>query len=245
MSLDFDPNNFTDILTKIGMELPSDLVVTDFKDFGKMTSHIYRAKFFTIISNLMKTQAFDAKSVAPIVYFATLIKNKKRIIDGLNRLASKYKDAKWFKDTVLFYNGYSVQYVTDMDRSTEMVFPVVNIPTMMPNVAAHFFKQHLKRDGVVRNDAKMLEDFMHNLWFCQLRIESSLMEEHKNWEREFWNNTVKKTKNTDTEGFKANRGFQEDFYMTKAADDYQFIDAGRLSNATYTKDAVLAWLKKP
>lgn len=236
-TLNFD--SFKDILTAISATLPSDLNVQDFKDFGKMTSHIYRAKFYSMIKSLVDAGEIQYTSVSVIIYFATLIKNKKRILDGLVNLASKYSTAIWFQDSVKFYQTATVQYVSEAEKTG--LFPVVNIPSCQPNLAAHYYKLHLKGDGVARSDADLFKKFMENLWFCQLRITADLLTRHKTWEVNFWNTTVKKSKNPDAARYE--RGFNETYYTTKAEDDYPFLVAGAESAQTFDEASIITWLK--
>jgi len=235
-----DPDNFKDILVKIGVKLPSDLNVQDFKDFGKMTSGIYRSRFYATIKSLVDAGEIQFSSVGVIIYFATLIKNKKRILDGLANISGKYSTAVWFQDSVKFYQTSTVQYVSEAEKTG--LFPVVNIPSCQPNIAAHYYKQHLKSDGVARTDVDLFKKFMENLWFCQLRITADLLAKHKTWEVEFWNVTVKKSKNPDSARYE--KGFNDTYYTTKAEDDYPFIVAGAESGQTFNEASIITWLKE-
>jgi hypothetical protein len=174
-----NPDNFADILSKIGIMLPSDLNITDFKDFGKMTSHIYRSKFYAVIQGMVNAGEIQMTSVGAIIYFATLIKNKKRILDALTRLSTKYGTTVWFKDAVKFYQTATVQYVSEAEKTGH--FPVVNIPSCQPNLAAHYFKQQLLGDGVARSDADLFKAFFQNLWFVQMRVTHDIVDKHNLW----------------------------------------------------------------
>jgi len=231
--------DFQAILTLIGKDLPSDLNPADFRDFGKMTSHIYRAKFYEICKDLVDSGQIQYASVSVIIYFATLIKNKRRILNALADLNSKYGTTTWHPDAVLFYNTATVQYVSEAERTGH--FPAVNLPSYQPNLAAHFYKLHLQKDKVARTDADLFKKFSENLWFCQLRITPELLAKHKLWETNFWNVTVKKSKNTVSDRYE--RGFNETYYQTKADDDYQFIVGGKEVPTTFDEAAVITWLK--
>merc|ERR1719223_463552 len=142
-----------------------------------MTSHIYRAKFFAITTKMVDDGDISKDSIGAIVYFATIMKNKKRIIDGLAAISLKYSGMKWYQDSVKFYQLATVQYVSEAEKTGK--FPVVNIPSCMPNVAAHLYKQHLMKDGVARSDADLFNKFFENLWVGQLRITGELKTMHK------------------------------------------------------------------
>jgi len=237
--MSLNTENFTEIMNFIGPGLPSDLKMTDFKDFGKMTSHIYRSKFFATVQKLVDEGKIQKSSVAPIIYFATLIKNKKRILDGLGNLKAKYSSTTWHPDAVLFYQTQTDQYVSEAEKSGR--FPVVNIPSCQPNVAAHFMKMQLKNDGVSRTDTDLFNAFYRNLWFCQLRVSPDMLALHLKWEEEFWNVKVKKSKNPDSSRYE--RGFNRDYWDTKSEDDYMFIVAGKPVEATMGEAEIIAYLK--
>jgi hypothetical protein len=235
----FNPDNFKELLTQIGATLPSDLRAEDFKDFGKMTSHIYRSKFYAVIKGMVDASEIQATSTSAIIYFATLIKNKKRIIDALVRLNGKYGTAIWFKDALKFYQTATVQYVSEAEKTG--LFPVVNIPSCQPNLAAHFYKLQLQNDGVARSDVDLFKKFFENLWFCQMRITGALLTEHMVWETDFWNNKVKKSKNPESGRYE--KGFNGTYYGTKAEDDYKWIVNGNESEETFDQQRIVTWLK--
>jgi hypothetical protein len=234
-----NPDDFQAILNQIGAVLPADLNPADFKDFGKMTSHIYRAKFYAVVKDLVDAGMIQNSSVSVIIYFATLIKNKQRILNALTELYTKYSASTWLPDAVYFYTNATVQFVSEAERTG--LFPVVNLPSCQPNLAAHFYKLHLKGDKVARSDVDLMKKFTENLWFCQLRITPELKAKHKIWETNFWNVTVKKSKNPDSARYE--RGFNDTYYQTKAEDDYKFIVGGKVVETTYDEAALLAWLK--
>ena len=236
-----NPNDMASFMSAIGVSLPSDLNVQDFKDFGKMTSNIYRARLFMIFDRLMTAGKLNRASIPTIIYFASLIKNKDRIIKGMANMQSKYGTAQWFKDTLYFYQTETVQYVSEAEKKDK--FPVVNIPTCMPDITAHFFKVHLKGVGIAYTDAELLKAFKENLWFCQLNISQALSDEHRLWETDFWNNTVTKTKNSDSARYNREKGFQAAYYNTKAADNYRFLVNGTSVDQVFDEPALLAWLK--
>lgn len=238
-----NPDDMGDFMTKIGLKLPSDLRVEHFKDFGKMTSNIYRTQLFAIFNQMKDKEEFSYESIGPIIFFATLIKNKDRILKGLAALQAKYGTSKWFKDSIKFYTTKTEQYVSETDGSAGKKFPVVNITTCMPDVAAHMMKQYLRNVGEAFSDDKMYRLFSENLWFVQLRVSKAEIDIHKEWERNFWNTVVKKTKNKDSSRYMAERGFNENYWQTKADDDYPFIVAGKPSEVVFDKAAILAWLK--
>lgn len=234
-----DPNNMSQILTLIGITLAADLTMSDFVDFGQMTSHIYRARFYRICQELVRTGKMQASTIAHIIYFATLIKSKKRIEDSLTNMSGKYGNSQWFKETIMFFKTQTVQYVSEAEKSGK--FPVVNITTCQPNLCCHFLKLHLLNDGIARTDEELWKKFSENLFVVQMRITPQVQQELYNWEVNFWNNKVTSSKNPDAARYKA--GFNQAFWETKAADNYKWIVNGNETDDTLDKAAIITWLK--
>jgi hypothetical protein len=236
-----DSANINSIMATIGASLAADLSHMDFVDFGMMTSHIYRAKFFGIINKLVANKKIEMKSVAYIIYMATLVKNKRRILEGLTKIQSKYGSNQWYKDTVMFYTVETVQFVSEAEKTGK--FPVVNLPSCMPNIACHFLKLNLKGNGAAMSDADLYKKFSQNLFFVQMNIEPDLVAEQMQWESNFWNSTVTTSNNPDRDRYQANKGFNSNFFNTKAADNYKWLVNGVEVDQVYSKDMIIAWLK--
>lgn len=238
-----DSSNINSVMSLIGVSLASDLSHGDFVDFGMMTSHIYRSKFFAIINKMISDKKMDASSVAYIIYFATLVKNKKRILEGLAKMSSKYGANKWYKDTVTFYTTQTVQFVSESEKKG--LFPVVNLPSCVPNIACHFLKLHLMGNGQTYSDAELYKKFSQNLFFVQMNITSDLVDEQMAWEAKFWNETVTTSKNPDRDRYQANKGFNKNFFDTKAADKYKWIVNGSEVDQVYDQGMIITWLRTP
>jgi len=206
-----------------------------------MTSHIYRSKFFTIINKMISDKKMEPKSVAYIIYFATLVKNKTRILAGLAKQSSKYGTNQWFKDTVTFYTTMTVQFVSEAEKSGK--FPVVNLPSCVPNIACHFLKLHLQGNGQSLSDADLYKKFSENLFFVQMNVTQEIVDEQMAWEAKFWNETVTTSKNPDKDRYQTKKGFQKAFFDTKAADKYKWLVAGKEVDQVYDKGMIIEWLK--
>jgi len=237
-----DPQNINSVMTLIGTSLSSDLSHADFVDFGMMTSHIYRSKFFTIINKMVADKKMEMSSVAYIIYFATLVKNKKRILEGLAKVSSRYGANKWYKDTVMFYTTMTVHFVSEAEKTGK--FPIVNLPSCVPHIACHFLKLHLQGNGKALSDGDLYKKFSENLFFVQMNITKDLVDEQMAWESRFWNETVTTSKNPDRERYQQNKGFNKNFFETKSADSYKWIVNGKEVDEVYDKGMIIEWLKK-
>lgn len=236
-----DPENMTGIMTVIGQTLATDLSHADFLDFGMMTSHIYRSKLIAIVNRLVEANQMQASSLAYIIYFAVLVKNKKRILEGLAKQSKKYGANQWFKDTVMFYTTEVVHYVSEAEKNGK--FPVVNLPSCMPNIACHFLKLHLKGNGVALSDADLYKKFSENLFFVQMNVTAGIVAKQMQWESNFWNTKVVTSKNPDKARYLQNKGFNQSYFETKAADQYKWIVNGKEVDGVYDENMIIAWLK--
>jgi len=231
-----DINNF---LALIGKELPSDINCEDFLDFGQMSTHVYRAKLFKKWEEMVAAGKLKQTSIGAIIYMATLIKNKDRILQGLVNQKAKYQGSSWFKDVVNFYQTETCQY-TGEAKGTKL-FPVVNITSCVPNIACMFLREHLKKDRVMRSDEDLLKKFMENLFVVQMNVTADVVDKQQVWEMKFWNTIVKKSKNPDKDAYES--GFQQKYFDTKKDDKYKWIVNGKEVDDVFGEAEILGWLR--
>jgi hypothetical protein len=175
----------------------TDVLATDMVDFGMMNSTSYRRKFFELTKDL------DGQERLMVVYLATGVKSKRRILEAIGR----FKDEKWYQGVRKFFMN-CVQYTSEVKGTGKMA--VVHIPSCLPNIAAICF--------IKMGRAVSVKSFLENLWAAQLNLSAELKEEQKIWEKDFWNNQVKK----GSSSYK--QGFQEEFWLNKSSDKYSLLD---------------------
>jgi hypothetical protein len=207
-------------LTKFfGMALPKELDLMDLDSFGLMNSKMYAQIFRTTL----QASGISKDSYSSIILLAVLVKNKNRILKGLSHLRLKYESTQWFKDCMIYYQTQTVQYTTEVttDKTGYTKMPVVNIPNCVPTISAYVWKLANKDKLQNMDSAEAVELLLQNLWAAQLDLTEDIQIRQKAWEEDFWNNQVLYTNNKDGSHFK--KGFQEKFYMTKAADNYPLV----------------------
>jgi len=173
----------------------------DWTGFGLMNSHIYRAKLL----RLMYKAKLSSEEMFYVVAMSTAIKNKQRI----ERAMVKFANSSWYEKVYKFYKDHIVQYTADLVRQPDK-FAVVHIPSSMPSMAMVAWCLQTKEPNA--NKATQ------NMWFCQLDVDSALKAEQKDWERDLWDNKIKKGSSAFT-----GEGFNEEWWGTKASDTYKLL----------------------
>lgn len=202
----------------------------DFKTMvgiGLMNSHMYRTKCLAA----MNKAGLDAKAKFMVVLLCTAIKSKDRIVTTLKARAD-LKEKSWYDNVLKFFSSFTAQYVANAGDK----MPVVKIPESFPPMAALAY--------LLMNPQTTVDDLVKNLWAAQLALSESLMAINKEWERNFWTNVVKKSKNTArSEDVKLE--FNEEFYLTKASDEYPLMnfDGTAFDSKPYSREVVERWIK--
>jgi len=186
-----------------GIELSTsdfeEITESDFEGFGLMSSKEYKKRLDDLTTGML---AMDKMMV---MVLCVAVKNKNRIMNSLKRFESK----TWYKNVREFFDRKTVQYTSEV--TSPSIMPVVNIPTCNPPLAVIAW--------LLINDRWSVRAFMCNLWSGQLALSTALQREHRRWEEYFWEVTVRKSKSAAFE-----RGFHEDYYVTKESDKYPLMD---------------------
>lgn len=176
----------------------------DFVNFGQRTSHTYRRDF------MKKTEKLSNDARIGIIFLFTAVKNKNRVLSESKNLSPVIYP--WLKEAVTFISTSMVQYVTELERQPN-AFAGVHVPHILPTVTTICW--------ITQNSTMTAAHYIENLWACQMKLPKELKMLQYEWEKNFWDNTVTTTRNKDIQSFQ--KGFQEQFWNTKAADAYPFI----------------------
>jgi len=215
-------------LTRFLLEGTSILVKlnpVDFEMFGKMSSHEYRKMFFKVTANLPN----EAKIWIIILF--TAIKSRPRVLSAM----VKFNEESWYRPTREFIMQKMVQYTGELpvDQSK---FAAVHIPHIMPSFTSIcWLKMTIPKERTV-------EKFLANLWACQMKMPESLMLRQKAWEVNFWNHTVKKSKNAVRDNANVKLEFHEDFWVTKSMDKYPFLNQDGNEVLINNEEDLLSWI---
>jgi len=186
---------------------------------GMKDSNKYRAQLFA----LCKKNNITLTSLFSIVAASVAVKNKDRIIEGLE----PFKANATIAVVINFYRKHTEQYVP-MCNAANQKFPVVKIPESLPNIALVAFLL-INCSGKLLSDGDLLAMITHNLWFPQLNVSADLKGMQMVWERDvFWGQTestglVQKSKFNSRASGTPKLLFHPDFWNTKAADAYPLL----------------------
>lgn len=210
--------DYTKLLDALAMDDLTNLDPADYIGFGLMNSHMYRERFIKVTAKLDKTERLM------VMVLATAIKNKKRILSAM----TKFSTLSWYNKVKAFFMQTCVQYTSELNTAGTN-FAVVHIPSCAPFIAARVWLH------ITPIESRTVENFVKNLWAAQINLDSKLMEMQKEWESNFWAQTVKKG-GTKFE----NDGFNEDYYKTKAADTYPLLlsDNTEIADGPYSYENV-------
>jgi hypothetical protein len=176
-----------------------------FDTFGLKNSLFYRKKLF----RLMEAAGLNSEENMMVIAFAVKIKNRERIISGIKEL----ENAVMFERVRKFYESYVVQYTHQENDKGLNCIAVVHIPSAVPHLSALAWK------SMTIKEKRTPEMFLMNLWAAQMKMSEELMGLQLKFEYNFWDSVVKK-------GGKAfeNEGFKQEYWRTKAADRYNFMN---------------------
>jgi len=169
-----------------------------------MNSHEYRKLF----DEMCKTAGLTAADKFKVMALAVAVKNKGRILSAID----KFADKTWHKTVRDFFVVHTVQFVPEMRAGTATKFPVVNIPTQNPTMAAVAWVAVYREAPVTA--------LLETLFAAQFFLDKDAQAKQEKWERTFWEDTV--TYSTgNSSNYKA--GFHAKFYENKAADKYPLM----------------------
>jgi len=209
-------------------------------DFGKKNSHILRSKITALMTE--KGLSKDAKFL--LYFFASLVKNKKRVLEAMRKLPESFQSLEWFPQLTEFINDNMVQFPADEgDEKFAMVhLPATNPPLTLLCLAI----------GMPRVDLTF-EFMMSQQVMAQINLSPELQEMNKGYMKIFWEEQVNTTSNTrNLANFqkkkKEGKIFDEAIYKNQENDKYlllspRFADIAPTDPSVgYTEPEVRAWL---
>lgn len=222
----FETAGMMESLTKLlfeGTSILTKLKPEDFEMFGKMSSHEYRKLFFRVTKDL------DNSSRIWIIILFTAIKSKPRVLNAMGR----FNKEPWYNTTREFITQKMVQYTRELPADNSR-FAAVHIPHIMPSFTAACWIK------ITPVKLRTVQNFLENLWACQMDLPPDLMERQKTWEVNFWNRTVVITRNVTRDNVPLE--FNEQFWATKAADKYPFYTPDGKEVAIRSEADLATWI---
>lgn len=223
---DINTSGVMESLTKLlfeGTSILSKLKPEEFEMFGKMSSHEYRKLFFKVTKDL------DEASRIWIIVLFTAIKSKPRVLNAM----IKFNKEPWYNMTRDFITQKMVQYTRELPMDNSR-FAAVHVPHIMPSFTAICWLK------ITKPALRTVQNFLENLWACQMDIPSELMERQKFWEVNFWNHTVMISRNVTRDNTPLE--FNEQFWATKSADKYPFYNPAGEEHPVRSEKDLQTWL---
>lgn len=222
------------VMASFDLEAFTNLDPEEFIGFGTTDSGVYRRKFLSLARVLSKPE------MTIVISLCCMVKNRKRILDAMIPFGTTGLNKTWYPNVRNFISNVMVSYSREADHEHFVCF---HVPNAFPFYAATVWKK------MAAADKMNYEGFIANTWVPQIAIDKDVQAEQMIWERDFWTNTVTKTKNTHQGSYEA--GFHQAYYDTKAADEYPLLKpnntvhhpaAGMFPANKYTRDDITAWI---
>jgi len=187
-----------------------------FVDFGKKNSHILREK----LHNLMEKADLDKDARFMLHFFASLMKRKGRMLDGLTKLEDTIGEEPWFDPLNTFINDYLVDFP---DEETHNNFALIHLPaTNPPMMMMCWVLANLKENLT-------FDSFLEQQVSAQLHLNKEVQALQKEKMRFFWEKVVVRTTRRErVKDFQKakdqGRSFDEQIYANQEADKYILIN---------------------
>jgi hypothetical protein len=177
--------------------------------FGKMDSHLYRAKLFKLFALAKLTP----EQIVVVYFLFAVVKKKSRVLDGLNGLNDTAKAMPWYDPVKTFIAAYITDY-NSAAKSAEK-FPGTHVPTTNPGMDLLMWRL------MTSKEERSIDGFFARTTSIQLKNGPQAQEKAKSGYKSYWDNTVKGSKNsTPTEEAK----YREEYYETSAGDEYFLLN---------------------
>lgn len=195
----YTPTEYAYFISKVDMRLISSLKPKDFVDFGVMDSKKYCLKLFRLLDDVH----LNVEERTMVIVLLTKVPSKKRLLAAMD----KFKNEQWYTNVRSFVQNKIVPKVSDETNDT---LAPPHVPSSTPFLASRIWLQTTEREYI------SVKEFLGHLWAAQIYLNGELMSEQRTWETNFWNDTVKDSKEP---------GFHDNYWKTKSTDEYRLIQA--------------------
>jgi hypothetical protein len=206
VSYDTFLNDLNEIITKESIAVAKGLDEAEIAGLGKKTSYTYRTK----LMSLLKQAEMTPTDKVMLMVLCNSIKNRSRLLEAMRIFEGK--GTSWYDRVKKFLTEKVTQ--SPRDAGADKI-AIVNIPSCMPELSVFCFCiTHTFKD---ENDA--FQKLINTLLVPQFEVDTEVLSHAKTAEKHFWENVV--VKRAHHKNFEA--GFHEDYFETKAKDNYLFV----------------------
>jgi len=209
-------------------------------DFGKKNSHILREKLFKLFERFN----VSTDSQFMLYFFSSLIKRKKRLLDGLDKLSDDTKSLAWFEGLREFVDNVIVDFPEDED---ETHFALIHLPSTNPPLILVCLSLAVKKEDFT------FEFFLSQQVSAQIHLSSDVQAMQKARMVDFWTNTIKKTTHMSNrvqfeKRVATGSAFDEEIYKNQENDQYLLLNKNFKSiapsnpNLGYSEMEIKNWI---
>jgi hypothetical protein len=165
------------------------------------------------IYNFLKRRAIDHRSFTTVMCLSGVIKNRNRLLRDIPT-GEAYIGVRNLLTMIPQYNSEI--------GSSPCNIAFINFPNAFPEIAI-VGRFYTYKDQLLAMDQvpSVLPEFLQATFIGGLDLDASVQELHKEWERNFWDTTVRRSRNPDKEAYEA--GFHEEYYANRAGDKYKLF----------------------
>lgn len=209
-------------------------------DFGKKNSHILREKLF----KLFEQNRLSSDAQFMLYFFASLIKRKKRMLDGLDKLSDDTKSLAWFIQLKDFIDSVLVDFPED---ETESHFALIHLPATNPPLTLLCLALAVNKEDFT------YEFVLSQQVFAQVNLSPDVQKAQKEKMVDFWTNTIKKTTHQVNrvqfeKKISSGTAFDEEIYRNQENDKYLLLNRSFKSVSPsnpvlgYTEAEIRTWI---
>jgi len=185
--------------------------------FGKKSSHILR----TMLFRLFDKEKMDGDAKFMVYFFCSIIKNRERILSGMELLGDDVRSQKWYTQTKIFFEKRTVTYVRNETREK---FATLHLPTTNPGLDILCYLMQMDKPQTRDDMCDQVFNLVTRQTFSQFMIDDDLQDFNRFYVRKYWEETVKlKDLESRQKSNSKEIGFVEEYYDTNAGDGYKFI----------------------
>lgn len=199
-----------------GMKIPTKdlgtILQVDWMSFGKKDSHVYRKMLMERFNKAM----LSAEEKFMIYFLFSVVKNQKRVKEGLDNLPENVRNLTWFTRVRAFVDGHLCQYVSQATSTKK--FPAVNIPVTNPGM-------DLLCWAIWAPCSQMnLREFFRRPNSAQLFLDEMAQSQAKTGYAYYWNTVVQGTQNPDAKTLDLPKPqMREEYYKNAESDRYPLV----------------------
>jgi len=188
------------------------ILQVDWMSFGKKDSHVYRKMLMERFNRAM----LSAEERFMIYFLFSVVKNQKRVKEGMENLPENVKNLSWYTKVKAFVDAHLCQYVSQATNSKK--FPAVNIPVTNPGMDLLCWVIWAPCNQMT------LTEMFRRPNTAQLFLDEMAQSQAKVGYAYYWNTVVQGTQNPDAKTMDLPKPqMREEYYKNAESDRYPLV----------------------